>query len=411
MRSEPAASDRTDPAQVTPVSHGRAGQVGAIVINGHYSGLGIVRSLGRRGIPVWFLKGHNPLAVASRYARRRLPWPEENEVRQRDYLLSLGERYRLDEWVLFPSGDAQAALIARHHDALQGRFRLTTPPWDVFRLAYDKRLTYRLAEDLGVDYPWTRYPSGPEEVAALDCPFPVILKPAHKDRENALTASKAWRVDDRQSLIARYVEACTMIEPDVIMVQELIPGGGESQVSYAALCSEGRPLAWLMARGARQFPADFGLGSTCVETIDQPELEVPARRILAAMGFSGLVEIEFKRDPRTGRFKLLDINARVWGWHTLGRRAGVDFPYLLWRLAHGAPVPEVRGRPGVRWIHMVPDIQTAIHEIRRGSLSVRAYLQSLTGPMEWAVFALDDPLPALIEVPLMYRLRRKRGRA
>ncbi|PYT21377.1 MAG: hypothetical protein DMG57_38840 [Acidobacteria bacterium] len=62
-----------------------------------------------------------------------------------------------------------------------------------------------------------------------------------------------------------------------------------------------------------------------------------------AMRFTGLVEIEFKRDSRDGKFKVLDMNPRVWGWHTLCGRAGVDFPYLTWLLVRGEPVPETHG--------------------------------------------------------------------
>src|SRR5205823_461942 len=116
------------------------------------------------------------------------------------------------------------------------------------------------------------------------------------------------------------------------------------QFSFAALCRDGRPLASVVARRTRQWPRDFGRASTYVETIDAPEVEEVARAVLAALRFAGLVEVEFKRDPRDGRLKLLDINPRAWGWHTLGARAGVDFAYLLWRMLNGEDVPELRGR-------------------------------------------------------------------
>ena len=152
---------------------------------------------------------------------------------------------------------------------------------------------------------------------------------------NRFTIAKAWRVEDRAALAALYDEAAALIDPDLIMIQELVPGGGECQLSYAALCREGRPLASLVAQRTRQWPMDFGRASTYVETVEAADVEECARRVLAALRFDGIVEIEFKRDTRDGRLKLLDINPRVWGWHTLGRRAGVDFPYLLWRMMEG----------------------------------------------------------------------------
>src|SRR6266545_1809213 len=130
--------------------------VGALVIGGDYRGLGIVRSLGRHGIPVWVLADEHMLAATSRYARRSLRWPTMPEDRQIDYLLDLGERQRLDMWVIFPTGDETAALIARNYTVLMERFQLAVPPWEMLRWSFDKRVTYRLAAQLGVAHPWTR---------------------------------------------------------------------------------------------------------------------------------------------------------------------------------------------------------------------------------------------------------------
>ena len=149
---------------------------------------------------------------------------------------------------------------------------------------------------------------------------------------------------------------------------------------------------------------DFGRASTFVETVDAPEIETPARRMLHALRYDGIVEIEFKRDPRDARAKLLDVNPRVWGWHTLGARAGVDFPYLLWRAVRGETVPRTHARTGVRWVRALTDVPTALREMRDGRLSVLEYARSLLPPIEFAVLAADDPVPALLEVPDTLRL-------
>ncbi len=367
-----------------------------------------MRSLGRRKVPVWVLTDDHLIAGLSRYARKRLAWPAAAEAAQVEYLVKLSEQHGLQGWVLFATGDETAATLARYHDVLRDRFRLTIPPWDVLQWAYDKRLTYRLASRLGVPFPWTHVPAGPDDVARLDCNFPAILKPAVKPTLNSFTKAKAWRVESRQSLVASYNEACTMVDPSLILIQELIPGGGQEQFSYAALCLGGRPLASLVARRTRQYPVDFGRFSTFVETVDQQQVEEAGRQIVGAIGFSGLVEVEFKRDRRDGAFKLLYINPRVWGWHTLGQRAGVDFSYLLWQLTQGESLSEVRGRTGVRWVRLSADIAAALTEIRFGRLSITAYLRSLWGPTESAIFAADDPLPGLLEVPLGAYLMLKR---
>jgi D-aspartate ligase len=388
---------------------------GAVVIGGDYKSLGVVRSLGRHGIPVWVLTDDHLLAGWSRYCRRRVPWPDASEADQVTRLLELARENRLDGWTLFPAGEEAAALLARHRDALAERYRLSIlVPWDVLQHAYDKRLAYRLAVDLGVGHPRTLHPRDRDDVAAYDGPFPAVLKPAMRPSLDPFTIDKAWAAPDRAALLARYDEACAVSDRAVIMIQERIPGGGDTQLSYAALCRAGEPIACLTARRTRQWPMDFGRASTFVETIEAPDVEEAARRILLALHFDGIVELEFKRDVRDGQLKLLDINPRVWGWHTLGRRAGVDFPYLLWRMVNGEEVAPVRGRSGVRWVRALTDVPTASGAIRRGSLSIFDYLWSLRPPIECAVFALDDPLPALLELPATAHVawgRRQLGEA
>jgi len=382
---------------------------GALVAGADYRGLGVVRSLGRRGIPVWVLNhaGHL-LGAVSRYATRTLRWPLEDGRRQLDFLLDLAVREKLEGWALFPTDDEDVVLFARHHELLSKHYRLTTPAWDIVRWVCDKRLLYQLAQDLALDQPWTFSPRNREELASLECPFPVILKPAMRLGFNRLSADKAWRFEDRASLLAGYDEACTMMDPGLLIIQEVVPGWGEAQFSFAALCKDGSPLASVVARRTRQFPMDFGRFSTYVETIEEPRVVEPALRLLAATRITGLVEVEFKRDPRNDQFLLLDVNPRVWGWHTLSKRAGVDFPYLLWRFITGQSVPELRGRSGQRWMRMATDVPMAIQEILNGRLSLRAYLQSLRGPKESAVFAWDDPLPGFLELPLLAAMLGKR---
>jgi D-aspartate ligase len=372
---------------------------GALVLGADYRALGVVRSLGRHGVPVWVIRdGDDVLATHSRYATVSLDRPPEDAGARLAHLLGPATAAAAG-FALIPSSDEAAAFAARAHEALSARFAVTVPPWATMRFAYDKRLTYPFAASLGLDTPWTAYPRDRADLAARAIGYPVVVKPAVKEHFNRLTAAKAWRVDSRAELLRRYDEACTLVAPDVIMVQELIPGGGEAQLSYAALCADGAPLAEVTARRTRQYPADFGRASTYVETVECPEIREPARALLRELRWTGLVEVEFKRDPRDGGFKLLDVNPRVWGWHTLCARAGVDFPHLLWLALRGCPVPTARARAGARWVRTTTDLPVVAREVLAGRLSVRAYAQSLRGPREGAVLARDDVGPAVHELP------------
>ena len=192
------------------------------------------------------------------------------------------------------------------------------------------------------------------------------------------------------------------------MVQEIVPGMGESQYSFAALCQDGMPVASVVARRVRQFPMDFGRFSTFVETVDEPEVATQAERLLRHADYTGLIEIEFKRDRRDGQLKVLDANPRVWGWHTLTRREGPDFSYLLWRAARGKRIRGGRARPGQRWMRMDVDVAVAAREILGGRLSLRQYLSELTRGIEPAIFAADDLLPGAVELGLVEYMALKR---
>ncbi|HEV2521211.1 MAG TPA: ATP-grasp domain-containing protein [Candidatus Acidoferrales bacterium] len=375
--------------------------VGALIIGGNLNGLSIARSLGRRGVPVWVATQPNvKLASFSRYTQRTLPWPNGDDESQIVFLLDLAERHRLDRWVLYPTSDESAALLSKYCNVLSHQFRVSTPSWDILRWAYDKRLTYQLAAEQQVDCPLTFYPGREVDINLDALQFPVILKPATHAILSKFTADKAWPAANRGEFLARYREALAMIPPDLILVQERIPGGGESQFSYAALCRDGVPIASLTARRTRQYPVDFGYSSSMVEIFDVPEIVASSERLLSAIRYTGLVEVEYKLDARNGRYKLLDINPRIWTWSTLGARAGVDFPYLLWQMMMDKPIQRKTAGVGVRWVRMSTDIPAAIQEMLRRRLGFMEYLSSLRSPIEFALMAADDPLPGLLELPM-----------
>ena len=382
---------------------------GALVLGGAHGSLGVVRSLGRHNIPVWFVTDNNILARFSRYTRRSLSWPGPHDAGATEFLLELGHRHQLGGWLLLPGGDEEARLVAQNHTALSAMFRVTTPPWEAMQWTYDKRLTYELAAAVGLDFPRSCYPRDREEVSQLNIPFPVVLKPTVKANDNPFTLGKVWRADNRDVLLSRYDEAVAYVGKDAIVIQELIPGRGAAQFSYAAVWDRGRPIASLVARRSRQYPIEFGFTSTFVETIEQNEVAAAACRFLAPLDYHGMIEMEFKYDARDRRYKLLDVNPRTWTWISLGDAAGVDFPYILWRLAMGEPVAPHQAALGTKWIHFSRDFVAACQEMATGNLTLKDYLRSLWGSLEFAAFTKDDPLPGLIDLPLgFYRVLTRR---
>jgi D-aspartate ligase len=384
--------------------------VGAVVIGGDYQGLGIARSLGRRGVPICVLDDEHSIATASRYVGQRV---RVSDLRSADgtveALIRAADTMHLDGWVVYPTRDETVAAIAGSRDRLATRFRVATPGWDSVRAVWDKRETYRLAAELGIATPRTWIPRDEAELSQIPTDQPVVIKPAVKENFFYATGAKAWRADDAATLLESYRRASAVVPPGEVMIQELVPGGGESQYAYCTLFKEGAALADMTVLRRRQHPSDFGRSSTYVETIDLPLLAEPSARFLKAIDFYGLVELEYKHDRRDGEWKLLDVNARTWGYHTLGRAAGVDFPYLLYRDQMGLSVPRLHARTGVRWIRVLTDVPNAVRDVAAGSIKARDYLSTLRGIDTEAVFSWRDPLPGLYELALLPYLAVKRG--
>ena len=373
---------------------------GAIVLGGAHGSLEIARSLGRRGIPVWLVTADNPLASLSRFVESSFRWRGPRDSGALAFLTDLARRHSLHGWVLFAGSDEDVWFVAQNHAALGTLFTVTTPAWDTIRWTHDKRAMNARADELGIAHPMTRQARSRDELASLGITFPVILKPAMREGRNAFVDAKAWRADDQAALCTRFDEAKALVGADTIMIQQLVPGGGETQFSYAAVWDRGKPVGSLVAQRRRQYPVEFGFTSTYVVTVEQPQVQAEACRFLASLDYSGLVEVEFKYDARDRRYKILDVNPRAWSWLALGAAAGVDFPFLQWRLAIGEEIAPQVARVGAQWFYFSRDLAASVWNMLAGRLTPSAYLQSFRRPLARAVFAWDDPMPALLDVPL-----------
>jgi D-aspartate ligase len=385
-------------------------KVGAVVVGGDYQGLGIVRSLGRQGVPVCIIDDECSIARFSRYATHAIRTGSlRDELATVEIVLDVGRRLGLDGWLLYPTRDETVAAFARYRSRLTERFRVATPAWNTMRWVWDKRNTYELASKLGIPTPRTYWPGTLRELDEIPFDGPVAIKPAIKEHFVYATKAKAWRantIDERRELFLR---AADCVGPGEVMIQDLIPGNGDQQFAYAAFFKNGQAVGSMVVRRQRQHPPEFGRASTFVQTIELPILETLSEQFLRAIDYYGLVELEYKLDTRDGEYKLLDVNGRTWGYHTLGAGAGVDFPYLLFADQLGESVAPRRGKPGVNWIRLVTDVPTAIVEMAAGRLNWGDYLRSLKSVDEEAVFKREDPLPGLVELALIPYLSLKRG--
>jgi predicted ATP-grasp superfamily ATP-dependent carboligase len=381
-------------------------QVGAIVIGGEHPGLGIARSLGSRGIPIVVIDDQHSVSQFSKYVTRVVRVKDlRDEQKTVDSVMEVGQRYGLKGWVLYPTRDETVAAFSRHRDRLAKFFRVTTACWDTVRWAWNKKNTYDRARELGITVPHTYNPRTEAELVELYSHLPLAIKPAVKENFFYATGAKAWRAETPDQLNDLYRKAIRQVKSEEILIQEIIPGDGQRQYSFFR---DGKAHSTLVARRMRQHPREFGRAATYVETIDLPEIEELSERFLKAIDYYGLVEVEFKQDPRDGQFKLLDVNARTWGFHSLGGPAGVDFPYLLYADQLGKRVEHARAKTGVGWLRMITDLPTAASYIWDDELDLRSYWRSLVCTRTESVFCLKDPIPFVAEVLMLpYLVKQK----
>lgn len=384
-------------------------QIGALVVGGDHPGLAVARSLGQRNIPVYILEDQLSVSQWSRYVSRVIRVRDiRGERATVDAVMEVGQRFGLKGWVLYPTRDEHVGAFSRFRKELSELFRVTTPEWETTQWAWDKKNSYDLAGKLGIPVPktWTVRTSG--ELQALYRHVPLAIKPAVKERFFYATGAKAWRANTPEELNLFFNRASLHISAPEVLIQEIIPGDGRQQYSFCAFCRNGLVHSNLAARRLRQHPREFGRAATYVETLETPIIEELSERFLKHIDYSGLVEIEFKHDLRDGEYKLIDVNARTWGFVSIGSAAGVDFPYLLFADQLGLPIEQSRGRSEVGWLRVVTDVPTALSDLLGGHLSLRAYFSSLMNTRVESVFAKGDPLPAAAELVLLPYLVAKK---
>ncbi len=402
---EPASTEVASIARLSATA-----AVGAVVIGGDYQGLGIVRSLGRHKIPICIIDDEHSIARFSKYTSHFVSVPDlRDEERTIQALLETGRRLKLHGWVLYPTRDETVAALSRHRSRLEEIFRVPTPDWPVIQCAWDKRETYRLAHELGIPTPRIWYAESLKELRNLDLRFPVAIKPAIKEHFFYATRAKAWRANNQAELESLFARAAAQVSASEVILQDLIPGDGRQQFAYCAFFKKGSSIGSMVVRRARQHPPEFGRASTFVETTDVQDLEVMSERFLRAIDYYGLVEMEYKLDLRDGQYKLLDVNARTWGYHSLGFQAGVDFPHLLFTDQLYGAAERQRSRPGVSWVRLITDFPTGVSQIFSGDLKWKDYLRSLRRADVDAVFSREDPLPCLAELMLLPYMAVRRG--
>jgi len=359
------------------------------------TGLGIVRDLGRLGIPVLAVDcRQDALGFASRYAHAvRCADPHYDEAGFVEDMLALGRRLPAGTVVL-PAQDDFVASVSRHAAQLEPPFVLPVCRWDVMKRLDDKESQVRAAWEAGVPTPATAFVRGPADLesAVAAVRFPAVLK--------ATAPLMLWRRFGVKLLVVETADDLPECHERVrecgpLMLQEVIPGGDDALMIAATYHdARSRPLAVFTGRKLRQHPRGFG-NTRVAESRWSDEVAGMTLRLLECLRYRGVSDVEFKRDPRDGVLKFMEINARHGLWAGIATAAGVNLSEVAYRDAVGGSVTAPSQVDGVVWTDLIRDTRDSLGEWRSGQLSLSAWVRPLARARADAVIALDDPAPVL----------------
>ena len=221
---------------------------------------------------------------------------------------------------IFPTHDEFLNAIARHADELGGRFLCPFPDWELLEKIQDKAWQLAQAERLGIPVPRT------VEEPVDDLVFPVLVKPRDPVGFRREFGRQAFRCESPEALAADFERA----RPHRPLVQEFVPGGDEELYSLGSYLDAGGEALGLFSRAEAAADAP-GVGTCRIgEAVWVDEVVEQGLALLRGIGFRGLSQVEFKRDARDGRYKLMEINPRLWQWHGLAAAArGRPHPHRL----------------------------------------------------------------------------------
>ena len=166
-----------------------------------FTDLGIIRSLGRRGVPLCVVDDEYSIGRFSKYTTFTVRAPNLRKEKDTvDFLLDMGHRMNLKGWVLFPTRDEHVAAFSRHKQALSEIFRVPTPDWEITKWAWNKWNTYCLAKNWTYRFRALGVPRTLEDIDAIDAEFPLAVKPSVKEDFFYATKAKAWRANNRDEL-------------------------------------------------------------------------------------------------------------------------------------------------------------------------------------------------------------------
>jgi len=385
-----------------------------------YTALGAIRTLGRRGVPVYALDYYFPTAYAlsSRYVTRKILGPDinEDEGSLADFLLELGKTFT-ERPVLMATADSYALLISRYAEELRRYYRFPENKPQLLQNIIDKKGLAQLAEQQKLRIPKTFVVDQSSDPVTIsrEINFPCIIKPALSHEFVRIFRQKCLFVKNKNDLLSTL--ETSLLSGLEVMVQEIIPGFDDQMYVFDVYVDrQGHATHTMTAQKLRQFPINFG-SSTLTHHSHNQELIDLGLDYIKRLDYRGYGEIEFKKHPDTGLYYLIEINARLSTLNVLFDKCGVEFTYIMYRDLIGDPLPEFhldQDQPWAFW-HAYEDMLSTLGYLKKKQLGFGQIIKPwFTHRKAHAIWAHDDIRPLfsfakLITGKLFSKLRRVTG--
>jgi D-aspartate ligase len=298
---------------------------------------------------------------------------------------------------ILPCDDYGVEMIARNRALLREWGYLPVEGDDDVMLAMlDKERTYELARGAGVATPRTATVASAEEAlrAAGGFELPVGLKPLQSHEWAKHRSEKFIVAGDAGEL--RAVSEWAFAPRVPMLLTEVIPGPETDICTYFTYVDQsGEPVFDYTKSKIRQWPKRSGL--TCYQVSDRrPEVIEAGRRLVQGIGLRGVAIPEFKRDPRDGEWKLIEVNHRFTGSLDLTRHCGIDMALIAYDATVGRPVARPDGyRTGVTQWNPIEDVRALVDYRRDGELTVPQWVRSVARRQHFPMMRADDPMPTV----------------
>ena len=360
-----------------------------------YGGLGVIRSLGRAGVPVYgVLEARSVPAASSRYlAKRRYIWQPDGEDASTvtQGLKRLAERIGCQA-VLVPTDDLSAVFIAEHGDDLRRWFIFASPPAELPRRLADKRTLSSVCRQFGMASPLVFLPGSLAEARefAADVRFPVVVKVTPPWLAGTVQSTSIIRDADGLTDIYQRCEK-NNVSP---MLQQYIPNSSNADWFFHGYCNADS-VCWPAFTGIkyRSHPDSSGF-TTYGRSSTNEKLRDAMTGFLGRIGYRGVMDLDIRFNTSDGQYYLLDFNPRFGAQSRIFRdTAGIDVALAAYLDLTGQSIPVGSQIDDRYFMAETYDPRSAIKLWRRGELSLGTWLSQVRKVDEFSWFAADDVLP------------------